>query len=179
MKNKALPPHIYLTQCFNYEPLTGIVTWKSRPRSHFNTDRGFNQTNSRFSGKVVGSKDKDGYLIVRIDGTNYRLSRIVWKIYHGTDPFYEIDHIDTNKENNSIANLRDVNHIVNSLNRNKPSSNKSGYLGVHFCKEMRKFRATIRVNGINKSLGFYETPEDAHSAYKHEANLLFGKLKRT
>ena len=54
---------------------------------------------------------------ILIDGDKYQASRLAWKYVYGVDPQHEIDHIDNDRDNNSIINLRDVTHDVNQLNR--------------------------------------------------------------
>lgn len=66
---------------------------------------------------VAGTINLYNRRIIKIDGVRYYASRLAWKVVYGTDPQYEIDHIDNDRLNNSIINLRDVSHDVNQLNR--------------------------------------------------------------
>lgn len=69
-----------------------------------------------------------------------------------------IDHIDENRSNNKISNLRKSNHQKNKMNRSKVK-------GYYFDKKNNKYKAQIAVSGKTKYLGTYNTPEDAHNAY--------------
>lgn len=143
-----------LKELLSYDPETGVFTWMvSRKRSK--------------SGSTAGSYTKEGYLRVVFFGVEYRLHRLVWLYMTGEWPKDQIDHIDGNPANNRFANLRDVSNCVNQQNiRKAPVHNKStGLLGATLDKETGKFRARIRVNGKKKSLGFFETPQEAHQAY--------------
>ncbi|MFA6609102.1 MAG: hypothetical protein WCT07_04335 [Candidatus Paceibacterota bacterium] len=60
-----------------------------------------------------------------------------------------------------------------------PSTNSSGFMGVHYCNDAHKFRASIRSKGMRKHLGLHQTAIQAHEAYKAEAERIYGGLKRT
>lgn len=79
-----------------------------------------------------------------------------------------VDHIDNNKTNNDLSNLQIV---TNRENCSKDRINKtSKYTGVYFCKDRKKFSATIRIKGKAKNLGRYEIEYDAHLAYQKALN---------
>jgi hypothetical protein len=85
---------------------------------------------------------------------------------HGRLPNGQIDHIDGNKTNNRIENLRDVSRSVNLLNQRLPHrNNKSGYLGVDWIPKAKRWRAQLKVAGIKKTLGYFLTAEAASTAY--------------
>ncbi len=89
---------------------------------------------------------------------------------------FEIDHIDRNKLNNQKSNLRFVSRRENNLNRKIPKHNKSGLRGVHFYKITNKWRATIRINGKDKHLGYFNQKEEAGRAYNKAWLIYNGKL---
>jgi hypothetical protein len=140
-------------QILDYDIETGEVRWKSRIG-----------TRSKI-GAVVGSSH-EGYLRVKIFGRLYMLHRLVWLIHTGEWPKYEIDHINGNRHDNRISNLRDVPKRINQQNQHKArSSSTTGLLGVSKCRHRDGFLAQIRVNRKTKSLGFFATKERAHEAY--------------
>jgi hypothetical protein len=90
----------------------------------------------------------------------------------------EIDHIDGDGLNNRRANLRAATHGQNQRNRGAQSNNSSGFKGVSWDKPTGKWRAQIEVNGKNKHLGRYNTPEAAHAAYCKASDVLHGEFGR-
>lgn len=81
-----LPSFSYLNECFSYDRKTGLLTWKKRPRSHFNTDRGHQQFNDFYCGNVAGVQKNTGVKVIRLNGKNTQVRRIIWKIVYGDDP---------------------------------------------------------------------------------------------
>ena len=80
-----------------------------------------------------------------------------------------IDHIDENKANNNVKNLRWATCKDNLANQGKRTNNKSGFKGVCFDKPLNKYKAYIRINGKIKHLGYFETAEEASKAYEAKA----------
>lgn len=109
----------------------------------------------------------NGYLRVRLDKTDIALHRAAWVIYYGKYPDGVIDHIDGDKKNNRIENLRCVSVSVNTQNqRSAMRHNKCGFLGVTHEKQTGKFKAAINIGlGKSKTLGRFNTAEEAHAAY--------------
>lgn len=101
-----LPSVEYLRECFDYDPETGILTWKERPRSHFSTDAGHKTFNSQVAGTPVRKKERDGYLTLGINKRFLRAHRVAWAIYYGQWPTDQLDHINLNKSDNRIVNLK-------------------------------------------------------------------------
>ena len=115
-------------------------------------------------GKKAGTLDKEGYVILSVKGKKYKAHRVAWFFVYGKFPDKEIDHIDGNKLNNAIKNLREATRSENQSNIYKPQSiNKIGLRGV--CKHRNKFMADIKVNGKKIYLGLFDTAELAHQAY--------------
>lgn len=119
IKVNELPEQSYLLECFRHDEETGKLYWRVRPDHHFNTPRGAINFNSRFANKEAGSLNDKGYLTVRLDKVPTRVHRAIWKMVTGEDPKYFIDHIDGDKTNNRIENLRDVTHEENNVNYHK------------------------------------------------------------
>lgn len=90
----------------------------------------------------------------------------------------EIDHADGNGLNNTKTNLRLVTRQQNMFNVRKPKHNTSGYKGVSWCQSSQKWKATISVERKRHHLGFYNTKEQAYSAYCEASERLHGKFGR-
>jgi hypothetical protein len=142
-----------LKDALHYEPETGIFTWRIRP------------SKSILPGMVAGCTEKRiGYVTIGIAGKVYKAHRLAWLYVHGVWPSGLIDHINCQKADNRIANLREVTASGNSQNVNKPNKrNKSGFMGV--IRFQNKWRASITIRGKTRCLGDYATPEEAHEAY--------------
>lgn len=115
--------------------------------------------------------------MVKIDGCKVMAHRIAWLIYFGHWPDGDIDHINGDRSDNRIINLRDVSRTINLQNRRSPqSTNATGYLGVH--RDKRRYVAQIKTPDRNIRIGTFRTPEEAHAAYinakreLHEGNTL-------
>lgn len=117
------------------------------------------------NGKRAGCRRKDGYVMIRVNGVLYYAHRLAWIFATGNQPEFTIDHINGNKSDNRICNLRDINIAINCQNQVKPRSNNiSGFLGV---QKNHKYgwQAKLQLNGNNYCFGTYKTAEEAHDAY--------------
>lgn len=138
----------------NYEPKTGCMTWlESRGRIK--------------AGDIAGNTHVNGYRRLSIDGKEQLCHRLAWEAVHGEIPAgLVIDHINGDRGDNRIQNLRAVPQSINAQNRSKASShNKTGLLGVSFHKRSKRFNAQINVQGASLHLGSFISPELAHEAY--------------
>lgn len=120
-------------------------------------------------GKPIGSLNAKGYLHYR----NVSLHRIAWFIHYGSWPEYNIDHINGDKLDNRIGNLRSVTQSENCKNRAIPKSNASGVHGVYWDKHANKWKAQIRVNGRAITLGRSSCIDELKIARK-EAEIKYG-----
>lgn len=154
--NKAISTDF--NELLRYDHVSGILYWKRR--------EGNNLFNSKFEGKPAGHLTERGYVDIKIMSSKYRSHRLAWVLYYGVDPDkYLIDHIDRNKRNNSIRNLR---LASNSLNQHSDSSRGWDLING-------KYAVRMKINGSNKSLGRYDTEAEAEVAYKNALE----KLKPT
>jgi hypothetical protein len=110
-------------------------------------------------------EDKDGYLLLqcKYDGKLHqiRVGRLVCKLFIPNPNNYPvIDHIDKNRKNDDISNLRWVNNQMNAINRNIQSNNTSGYTGISFDFKSSQYYVHIKFNGVLSNLGLYDTLEE-------------------
>jgi hypothetical protein len=147
-----------LKEVLKYYPGSGIFTWRT--------------TGSGRKRKIAGCKDSYGYIIIRIDGKNYKAHRLAWLYVHGYFPENQIDHIDKNPSNNKINNLREVSNQCNLRNTGNPITNTSGVKGVSWHKSNNKWGAYIKISEKTKYLGCYKNFGDAVMArYQAEKKL--------
>jgi hypothetical protein len=131
---------------------TGHFRWRISP------------VNTIKAGSDAGVLDADGYIRIKIGSASYAAHRLAWLYVHGVWPAHEIDHINGVRNDNRIANLRDIPRTGNIQNqRTAQAGSKSGLLGVY--SNHGKWRAVIQVNKKTIALGNFSTPEEAHAAY--------------
>ena len=126
------------------------------------------------------SIDTRGYYNVKLYQDGIKLTKNIHKLVGDAfiqNPFNKscIDHIDNNRLNNNVSNLRWVTFQENSMNQKLSTNNTSNYKGVHFDKQRNKWRAQIYINGKNKHLGYFEKIEDAVNARVKKAEEVFGE----
>jgi hypothetical protein len=144
--------HDSLITQINYIPETGEMFWRSKKRGVKND-------------MSAGCLCSDGYIRVKICGKLQLAHRLAWLYVTGEMPILFIDHINRVRHDNRIDNLRAVNAIENSQNVSISKKNTSGFTGVSFQKEKKKWRATIGTCGRWIFLGYFNTPEEANKAY--------------
>lgn len=162
MRRRTLPSAAYVRTRLLLDPLTGFLFWKSKK----GTDRCTKSWNARFSGKVAGCADGSyGYWLIGLDFITYQAHRLVWLHYYGFDPGeMEIDHIDQNKSNNALSNLRLATSSENHCNKPQPKRSMRPYKGVEPTASGR-FQASIRMNNKRYCLGMFDTAEAARQSY--------------
>jgi hypothetical protein len=154
MAKRPLPTPAELRQLLRYEPETGVFAWIGRRSSRKPLDY-LDQTNGYKRGSVRGS-----YCYAH---------RVAWAVYHGLWPQGDIDHINGDRTDNRISNLRDVSHSDNCRNHPLFSNNSSGNCGVSWDAQTGRWRASISIRGeygqkIFKCLGRYDDKADAIKA---------------
>lgn len=157
-------------EVLDYDPCTGVFVWKTRVGS----GRGIANWNPKYAGKPAGRVDNYGYVQIGIGGRLYRAHRLAWLHVHGDFPNLHVDHIDRNRSNNAIANLRLATHGQNHANRAGGKNSVSGIKGVTPLRQ--KWRAVITVDGRKRSLGTFATKEGASAAYADAARRLRGEF---
>lgn len=171
----ALPTQARACEYFNYDPETGHLIYRERPRSEF-THATYGWHVKRL-GTPAGSPNAQGYIKVVIDGTYYSAHRVVWLIVHGEFPSYpdfEIDHINGNRSDNRLANLRLASKSDNQRNAGQRVNNTSGVHGVNWKARPSGGRWVARIwNGPRHVyLGSFKTLEEAAIARKAAERVL-------
>jgi len=150
-----------LADLLGYDSETGIVYWKA------------DRAPGIKAGDKAGTKTVYGYTRIGIAGKDHMAHRIAWFLAYGEYPNGFLDHINGDRSDNRLANLRIASKAENGWNAKKSKANTSGFKGVYWHKKLEKWHAGICVKGKHISLGFYPSPYMAHNAYKFATGLLF------
>lgn len=138
-----------LKELLDYSPAHGAFIWRvSRSRL-------------AFAGAPAGSKTNLGYVKIVVCGKSYAAHRLAWLYVHGQWPTSEIDHINQNKADNRIANLRQVSRSENCQNKSDAT-----LPGITWHKPTAKWQARIKINQKLIHLGVFQDIEDAKAARK-------------
>jgi hypothetical protein len=149
----------YLRELLDYDPETGVFTYRRRVGNRFG---------------IAGCQGKWGYWQIKINYSLYKAHRLAWLHVHGEWPKQKIDHINGIKTDNRIVNLRDVSDCVNAQNLQRPRRNKKNPapLGAFWHPSTGTWTSYRVMNGKRTYLGRFQTPEEAHHAY-----VIFGDAK--
>lgn len=153
-----------LKELLSYDEDSGNLTWLINKKS-------------AKKGNIVGSKSKQPYCEVHIDGKKYLAHRLVWFYSYGFWP-ETIDHIDGNTRNNAIKNLREVTISQNSLNKRKSKSNLCGAKNVSFKRDRNKYAVNLDVDGKPRHIGHYANVELAIVAATEARNKYHGEYAK-
>lgn len=143
-----------LVDLLTYDPETGDFFWK-RP---------------------AGGFSPNGYRYIKVGAKQCLAHRLAWLYVHGEWPDALIDHIDGNRSNNRIGNLRKATHSQNGANAKRHSRNRSGYKGVSFDKSKNRWQASITVQNKQIHLGRFKTKDEARAAYMTAAKFHHGEF---
>jgi hypothetical protein len=147
-----------------YDHETGVFSWKI-PRRRVRV------------GAAAGTVSKRGYIDICVDCQVYKAHRLAWLYTYGEWPVALIDHINGDKTDNRLANLRPATKAENGANRTKHESrNTSGYRGVHWDKRGQRWVAHIKQNGVGIHIGSFRTPAEASAAHDLRARKVFGEF---
>jgi hypothetical protein len=162
------PEQEYLNELLDYQPNTGYLFWKHRSIEKFNSIKAYKCWNSRYAFKKAGMKNKThGYIYVGVDGKQYLAHRLIWIMVNEIIPSaMQIDHINHIRSDNRIDNLRLVTCQQNRMNTGLLKNSLSDITGVHWCYRENKWRARIKINRKNISLGYYNCKYQAINARK-------------
>ena len=179
MTDKKPPSPSVLRQLIDYDPETGALVWRVRDVSFFTDGKksalvAMNTWNARCAGKpALNGKMSSGYFSGRIFVRHYLSHRVAWAIYSGAWPERQIDHINGNKSDNRIVNLRSATSQENSKNRAIGIKNTSGTIGVSWSEQKSKWLVRINKNGRQIAIGSFKSKDDAISA-RAKASLEYG-----
>lgn len=177
--HKIIPTPEELRKLLRYEPDTGKLFWRPRPKSMFKYERDWKRWNTVFfGGEAFTYVDKNGYKSGRIHNKGYLAHRVIWAIVYGdwSDSF--IDHVNGDAGDNRISNLRKCTNTQNAYNRGPQKNNKSGFKGVSFNKRRSKWHASIAYNGKTVHLGDFSSKVAAAAAYADASKKYHGEFAR-
>ena len=140
-----------LKEVLDYNSNTGQFTWLIQPSSKV----------PLFS--EAGSIN-NGYRYITYNGSRYAAHRLAWAFTYGCLPVGMLDHVDRDKDNNAILNLRESNPTENGLNRGLQSNNKSGHKNISYFKRTNKWKVEIKRHGKTKHIGYFKTLKEAIQA---------------
>lgn len=155
---KPLPPLSLLLERFEFDVEAGTAVWRARGRPSFD---------GQWAGRRAFVTMEKGYLRGHVQGFgNYRAHRVFWYVATGEPPFGEIDHVNGDRADNRLCNLRVVTSQENRRNAARSGRNTSGVIGVSYDRRARKWRAAICVNYQVIELGHFAVKADAAAARK-------------
>lgn len=154
-----------LRELLAYDGTTGQFTWRSSKQG-VRADLAAGRVNVR------------GYVQVGIELRRYAAHRLAWLYVNGEWPKQDLDHVNGNRSDNRIANLREATEAENTWNRKTPKNNRAGLKGVYKATANR-WRSQIKVVGKRIVLGHFDKKEDAHAAYCAAAAKHFGEFAST
>ena len=143
-----------LQSLLDYDPETGVLTWKHRPDAT-------KTWNTRYAGtRAFGCVNKHGYHVGAINDKLQRACRVIWIYVHGYEPT-QVDHINGIRTDDRLENLRNVSGKDNQKNMKRATNNKSGVTGVSWNAEKNKWDAAITCDGVRYALGRFTDIKDA------------------
>lgn len=157
-----------LRAALDYDPETGLFVWLN-PEGYYS---------KRLKGRTCSHIDAWGYGSIHIAGRLYKSHRLAWLYVYGVWPNRFLDHINGDRADNRICNLREADDKQNAWNTRRPKHNVSGIKGVSWDEANQQWRASITVNGKGINLGRYTDKEDAAQAYRAAATRYFGEYAK-
>lgn len=145
---------------------TGIIFWAKRERSNFHSDKDWKTWNTRFAGKQAFNTASMGYRIGHFQGRMIQAHKVIWALANGVWPVYpeQIDHINGDRSDNRLANLRLVSPSANRRNMRRPAHNTSGHVGVYWNRQRSAWQAQASDGKKTVCLGRFTTVEEAVAA---------------
>jgi len=155
-------------QLFDYNPEDGSLKWKIQRRGRAR------------KGSKAGTVHPKGYIRISVDNIDYLAHRIIWILVNGNIPENSVvDHINGIPSDNRLSNLRLTTaqgNVHNQVDAHK--GNASKLIGASFNKPTGKWLSRIKLNGKDKYIGLFETPEEAHEAYMKHKKLMHPTLRK-
>lgn len=158
-----LPPIGIINQLLDYCSDTGEFRWRVR------------RNGMAPKGALAGSSSSDGYMRIQVNGRNYLSHRLAFYMAYGEDPgCLEVDHVDGDKGNNAIANLRLATRHQNTQNSRVQKNNRSGAKGVCWHRASGKYAAQVDAYGKRIYLGLFDTADEAAEVVRAARSNLHG-----
>lgn len=151
-----------LKELLSYDPDTGVFTWLKPSSTRLK------------QGDIAGTPHNKGYLVIRVNYQRYLAHRLAWFYMYGVWPSKFMDHINTDRSDNRISNLREATNAQNMQNGVLKKSNTSGFRGVSWHTKSNKWKAGIVINGKACHLGLFSSKEEASLVYNEKAKEVFG-----
>ena len=185
MAKRQLPSPETLRQLLMYEPQTGRLFWLPRGQHLFRDTLGRTKEhacaiwNARYASReAMTGVNNGGYRTGRLFGASTAAHRVVWAMEMGAWPCFDVDHINGDRGDNRIGNLREATRSQNLGNAKVRSDNTSGFKGVAWERRRKLWKSNITVEGRQRHLGYFDTAEEAHAAYCKAASIAFGEFSR-
>lgn len=158
-----MPPftQIKLKEMLDYDQETGLFKWRTR------------KANAVFPGDAAGCLNNFGYVRIGIGRKSYMAHRLAWLYCYGEWPETMIDHVNGNKSDNRITNLRKATRSQNTLNTKTHRNQTSKIRGVDWVKNRKKWMVRIQIEGARKTIGLFSSLDDAIKARKEAEKLIF------
>lgn len=155
--------HETLKATVTYDPDTGFFAWRHDIGRRFK------------AGARCGHRHSNGYIIIRLRRRGYTAARLAWMYVNGTWPAGEVDHINGDKSDNRISNLRVATRLQNEANKLVGKRTTTGHRGVGRSACRKKWLARIRIKSKLVHLGTFDTLEAASNAYKDACERVHGE----
>lgn len=176
MTSKTLPPPELLRKLIEYNPDTGKLYWKERTPDLFTATHGkkmrtaehsCKQWNQRYAGReafTTVAATQHGALVGSLFSRLMLAHRVAFAVHHGRWPEAEVDHINGDRRDNRISNLREASRSDQVRNMPLSRVNKSGRVGVFWITRLSRWGASIQVRGVSHWLGYHDSFEAAVAA---------------
>lgn len=152
-----------LKELLIYSSETGQFVWAAKRKKHA-------------AGSVAGSFSSKGYWRIKLDSVEYAAHRLAWLYVFGFFPAFELDHINQNKTDNRIGNLREASRAQNQANISHYRTNTTGARGVTWHKSAKAYQAGIKKHGRSFHLGLFKTVAEASEAYIRASKEIHGEF---
>jgi len=129
-------------------------------------------------GALAGTKARNGYIRIKFLGREYSAHRLIWMMHFGSWPEKALDHINGDKADNRIENLRLATTAQNAWNMKAKTGAASQFRGVCFIHHLNKWRAQLTANKVTHPLGYFAREQDAALAYDAKARIVYGAFAR-
>jgi hypothetical protein len=146
---------------------TGALTWRLRPREAFPCNWSFLVWNKSYGGKPAFTSSCSGYYRGNLLNKVYAAHRVIWAMAHNEWPEV-IDHVNGNKLDNRLSNLRNVSQTINCKNTRHHKHNTSGVMGVSWSNTRNKWVARVGANTAGVHIGYFDDKESAIRAVEAE-----------